>query len=190
MGALEHGVDADLRRWIERQHLFFVATAPAGPGGHVNVSPKGRDTLRVVDERTLAYLDLTGSGIETAAHLRENGRIALMLCAFQGPPRIVRIHGRGSVIEPSHPDWDRWREHFPHFEGARAVIVIEALRISDSCGYGVPLLRYEAERSQMDRWVAKKGPDGIDRYQREHNLSLDGLPGLHDPEERLTPAER
>lgn len=181
MGLTEQGFDADLRRWIERQHLFFVATAPEGPGGHVNLSPKGRDSLRIIDDRTLAYLDLTGSGIETAAHLRENGRITLMLCAFEGPPRIVRIHGRGSVVERSDPKWERWRPHFPPFEGDRAVIVIEAARVSDSCGYGVPLMTYARERTQMDRWVENKGPDGIARYQQEHNVSLDGLPGLHRP---------
>lgn len=181
MGLIEQGVDADLRRWIERQHLFFVATAPSGPGGHVNVSPKGRDTLRVIDERTLAYLDLTGSGIETAAHLRENGRVTLMLCAFSGPPRIVRIHGRGRVVERSDPEWDRFRPLFPPLEGDRAVVVIEAQRVSDSCGYGVPLLEYAGERTQMDSWVEHKGPDGIDAYQRGHNESLDGLPGLRTP---------
>lgn len=174
------GLDADLRRWIERQHLFFVATAPAG-GGHVNVSPKGRDTLRVLDERTLAYLDLTGSGIETAAHLRENGRITLMFCAFDGPPRILRIHGRGRVVERTDADWEGLRSLFPPLAGDRAVMVISAERVATSCGYGVPLMEYRAERTQMDAWVDRKGEDGIDAYQKEHNVSLDGLPGLHRP---------
>lgn len=181
MGLLPDGIDAKLRRWIEGQHLFFVATAPAGPDGHVNVSPKGRDSLRVVDERTLAYLDLTGSGIETAAHIRENGRITVMFCAFAGPPRIVRIHGRGRVVERTDPDWERWRPLFPPLRGDRAVMVITAERVSDSCGYGVPLLDYRSERTQMEAWADRKGPDGIDRYQREHNASLDGLPGLREP---------
>lgn len=180
MGRLE-GIDPKLRRWIERQHLFFVATAPAGPDGHVNLSPKGRDTLRVIDDRTLAYLDLTGSGIETAAHLRENGRITVMLCAFQGPPRIVRIHGRGRVVERADPGWDLWRPLFPPLEGDRAVVLIHAERVSDSCGYGVPLMPYQGERTHMDSWVEHKGDAGIDTYQKSHNVSLDGLPGLRTP---------
>ncbi len=173
-------INPDLRRWIERQHLFFVATAPLG-GGHVNVSPKGRDSLRVLDESTLAYLDLTGSGIETAAHLRENGRITLMFCAFAGPPRILRVHGSGRVVERSDPDWERWRSLFPPLRGDRAIIAVTAERVSTSCGYGVPLLDYRSERTQMDAWVDRKGESGIDVYQREHNMSLDGLPGLRTP---------
>jgi pyridoxamine 5'-phosphate oxidase-like protein len=174
------GIDSDLRRWIEAQHLFFVATAPRD-GEHVNVSPKGRDSLRVVDRRTLAYLDLTGSGIETASHLRENGRITLMFCAFDGPPRILRIHGRGRVVERGDDDWGHWRPLFPPLRGDRAVIVISAERVSTSCGYGVPLMDYSAERTQMDAWCDRRGEDGIDAYQREHNVSLDGLPGLRKP---------
>lgn len=174
------GIDADLRGWIERQHVFFVATAPRD-GEHVNVSPKGRESLRVVDDRTLAYLDLTGSGIETAAHLRENGRITLMFCSFDGPPRILRVHGRGRVVERSDAEWERWRGLFPPLRGERAVVVISAERVSTSCGYGVPLLDYRGERTQMDAWVDRKGWDGIDLYQKEHNVSLDGLPGLRRP---------
>lgn len=181
MGLLEQGIDAKLKRWIERQHLFFVATAPAGPGGHVNLSPKGRDSLRVLDAWRLAYVDLTGSGIETAAHLRDNGRITLMLCAFEGPPRIVRIHGRGRIVERSAGDWDSWVSLFPTFRAVRAVVVVEAQRVSDSCGYGVPLLDYRAERTQMDAWAEHKGEAGLDAYQKDHNVSLDGLPGLHEP---------
>jgi len=175
------GIDADLKRWIERQHVFFVATAPVGAGGHVNVSPKGRDSLRVVDASTIAYLDLTGSGVETAAHLRENGRITVMFCGFEGPPRILRIHGRGRVVERSDADWGRWRSLFPPLRGDRAVVVITAERVSTSCGYGVPLMDYRSERTQMDAWVERKSEAGIDAYQKEHNVSLDGLPGLHEP---------
>ncbi|HEX6488481.1 MAG TPA: pyridoxamine 5'-phosphate oxidase family protein [Candidatus Dormibacteraeota bacterium] len=181
MGLLEHGIDAKLKRWIEKQHLFFVATAPAGGGGHVNLSPKGRDSLRVVDAWTLAYVDLTGSGVETISHVRENGRITLMLCAFEGAPRIVRIHGRGRVVERSHEDWDRWIALFATFRAVRSVIAIEAERVSDSCGYGVPLMAYESERTQMDAWADRKGQEGIDLYQKDHNVSLDGLPGLREP---------
>src|SRR5579871_4290603 len=162
MGSLYPAIDDRLSAFVCSQPMFFVATAPLAADGHVNCSPKGNDgTFAVVDERTVAYLDLTGSGIETAAHLRQNGRITVMLCAFEGPPRIVRIHGRGRAVERADPEWARWRRLFPPLEGDRAVVVVEAARVSDSCGYGVPLLRYEGERSQMDRWVAKKGPEGI-----------------------------
>jgi hypothetical protein len=183
VGRTFDGFDDDLKRWIERQRMFFIATAPGGDEGHVNVSPKGRDTLRLVDDRTLAYLDLTGSGVETIAHVRENGRITVMFCAFGGPPRIVRVHGRGEVIEPDAARWDEWRGLFPEVKGERAVIVIRALRISDSCGYGVPLMEYAGERNQMDAWADRKGADGLAGYRREHNVSLDGLPGLRSLEE-------
>lgn len=178
MGRTFQGFDDDLRRWIERQRVFFIATAPAGEAGHVNVSPKGRDSLRLVDDRTLAYLDLTGSGVETIAHVRENGRVTVMFCAFDGPPRIVRVHGRGEVVEPGDDGWDEWRGLFPELKGERAVIVIRAVRISDSCGYGVPLMEYRGERSQMDAWADRLGTEGLAAYRREHNASLDGLPGL------------
>jgi hypothetical protein len=178
VGRVFEGFDEDLKRWIDRQRLFFIATAPAGAEGHVNLSPKGRDTLRMVDDRTLAYLDLTGSGVETIAHVRENGRITVMFCAFEGPPRIVRVHGRAEVVEPDSAGWSRWRPLFPTFKGDRALIVIRAVRISASCGYGVPLMEYRGERSQMDAWADHKGPDGLVEYRRQHNVSLDGLPGL------------
>jgi hypothetical protein len=178
MGKLIEGIDAKLARFIEAQRMFFVATAPSGPDGHVNLSPKGLNTLRIVDERRVAYLDLTGSGIETIAHLRENGRITIMLCAFEGRPRIVRLQGHGTVIEPGDPAFGDWRSRFGEHDGVRSVIVITLDRISDSCGYGVPLLSYEGERPQMAAWVEHKGPAGIEAYQAEHNVSVDGLPGL------------
>ena len=181
MGKVHERIDGRLREFIERQHVFFVATAPSN-GGRVNVSPKGlAGTFAVLDDRRVAYLDLTGSGIETAAHLRENGRITLMFCSFDGPPRILRVHGRGRVVERSDAEWERWRGLFPPLRGERAVVVISAERVSTSCGYGVPLLDYRGERTQMDAWVDRKGWDGIDLYQKEHNVSLDGLPGLRRP---------
>jgi hypothetical protein len=178
MGKVFDGIDRKLASFITSQRVFFVATAPAGADGHVNVSPKGFDTLRIVDERTVAYLDLTGSGVETIAHLRENGRITIMLCAFEGPPRIVRLQGRGRVVEPGGPEWDTWRSRFEASRGVRSVIVVALDRISDSCGYGVPLMTYDGERPQMPAWVDHKGEEGIAAYQAEHNLSVDGLPGL------------
>jgi hypothetical protein len=182
-------IDDHLRRWIARQPLFFTATAPHDPDGHVNLSPKGPiGTLRVLGPTTVAYLDLVGSGAETIAHLRENGRIVIMLCAFQGPPRIVRIHGRGEAV---HAEDERFEELLERCafdepetgERQRAIVVVEATRISDSCGYGVPLMSYEGEREHGELWAAKKlrvkGESALRDYQREKNaLSLDGLPAI------------
>ena len=173
------GVTGELRAFIEAQHLFFVATAPSGAQGRVNLSPKGLDSLRVLDERTVAYLDFVGSGVETIAHLRENGRIALMFCAFAGPPNIVRLHGRGEAVEPPDARFAALSKRFAPAPGARAVIVVRVERASDSCGYGVPLFSYEGERTQLAAWAAKKGADGLTRYQHDKNArSIDGLPGL------------
>ncbi len=180
MGKVFAGIDDRLANWIAAQRMFFVATAPSGAGGHVNLSPKGYDTLCIVEPTTVAYLDLTGSGVETIAHLRENGRISIMLCAFEGPPRIVRLQGRGRVVEPADPDFDRWRGLFGARAGVRSVIVADLDRISDSCGYGVPLMRYEGERPQMEAWVEHKGEPGLEEYRAAHNRSIDGLEGLHE----------
>jgi predicted pyridoxine 5'-phosphate oxidase superfamily flavin-nucleotide-binding protein len=167
MGKLYERIEPKLADWIGAQRLFFVATAPE-EGGHVNVSPKGPiGTLRILDDHTIEYDDHVGSGSETAAHLLENGRICVMLCAFEGPPRIVRLHGHGTVLP--EPD--------PGIEGTRAVIRVDVERISDSCGYGVPLLDYVGERPQRERWLASKGADGVREYVRERNgSSIDGLP--------------
>ncbi|MFI5314763.1 MAG: pyridoxamine 5'-phosphate oxidase family protein [Myxococcota bacterium] len=179
MGDVFDRITPRLRDFIEAQHLFFVATAPAGAGGRVNLSPKGLDTLRVLDERTVAYLDFVGSGVETIAHLRENGRIALMFCAFAGPPKIVRLHGRGAAIERADPRFAALAKSFPPAPAARAVISIAVERASESCGYGVPLYSYEGERSQLAAWADRKGADGLLQYQEANNArSIDGLPGL------------
>ncbi len=179
MATTIQGIDDKLAGFLQAQHLFFVATAPSGPGGHVNLSPKGHDTLRVIDEKRVAYLDLTGSGVETISHLRENGRITIMFCAFDGPPRIVRLQGQGRVIEQSDSDFGNWEARFPKQDGARCVVVVELDRIADSCGYGVPLLSYAGERPQMQAWLDVKGPEGVKTYHQDHNVSIDGLPGLH-----------
>ena len=170
MGKLYEAIDPKLADWIGRQRLFFVATAPTS-GGHVNVSPKGPiGTLRVVDGQTLEYVDHVGSGAETAAHLRENGRVCVMLCAFEGPPRIVRLHGRGEVLVADDPA-----------DGVRGVIRIHVERISDSCGYGVPLMDFVGERPQRELWLARKSDDDIREYVREKNTeSIDGLPAFSD----------
>jgi hypothetical protein len=185
MGRTYEVIEDRLREWITAQPVFFVATAPLSGDGHVNCSPKGnRGELAVVDPCTVAYLDQTGSGVETIAHLRENGRIVLMWCAFEGPPRIVRVHGRGRVVLPSDPEFEDLAGHFDRSDGAgvRSIVAVQAERISDSCGYGVPFMSFEGHRPTMDEWSARKGADGIADYQAEKNLvSLDGLPGLAGP---------
>jgi hypothetical protein len=181
MAKIFDAIDERLAAWIARQRMFFVGTAPSGDAGHVNVSPKGPiETLRLLDEHTVAYLDLVGSGAETIAHLRENGRIVVMLCSFDGPPRIVRLHGRGEVLEAGAIE-------FPEVavlpEQKRTIIRVDVERIADSCGYGVPLMSYEGERPQSRAWaetkLAKGGPAALDEYMAEKNaVSIDGLPAL------------
>ena len=179
--------DDSIRKFIESQPLFFVGSAPLDATGHVNVSPKGLDTLRILSPSTIAYLDLTGSGIETVSHVRENGRIVLMFCAFQGPPRILRVHGTGRVIEHNVPEFAELAPHFLEQEGARAIIIVEATRISDSCGYAVPLLEYKGERSQLSAWAHKLGQEGLADYRRRKNReSIDLIPGLGRTSERLS----
>jgi hypothetical protein len=168
MGKVHEHIDAKLAEWIGRQSLFFVATAPS-EGGHVNVSPKGPiGTFRILDELTVEYDDHVGSGAETIAHLLDNGRICVMFCAFDGPPRIVRLHGRGEVLAGDDPG-----------DGVRGAIRVHVERVSDSCGYGVPLMDYVGERPQRKAWVAKKGADGLRAYVAEKNaVSIDGLRAL------------
>jgi len=179
MGKVHSEIDERLAKWIQSQHVFFVATAPLAPEGNLNLSPKGFDSLRILGPRTVAYLDLIGSGVETIAHLKENGRIILTFCAFQGPPSILRLHGSGRAIEPNAPEFSELAAQFPHYEATRAIIVVDVTRISNSCGFGVPLLKYEGERDQHFSWVKKKGPEGLKVYKQEKNLrSIDGLPGL------------
>lgn len=182
MGKIYSTIDDSVRKFIEAQPIFFVGSAPLDSDGHVNVSPKGLDTLRILGPQTIAYLDLTGSGIETVAHLKENGRIVLMFCAFQGPPKIFRLYGRGRVIEPEHPEFPDLAAHFPNYEGTRAIILVEVSRIADSCGFGVPLLRYEGERNQLSAWAHKRGPEGLKTYRQERNRqSIDNMPGIEEP---------
>ena len=173
-------IDDELSAWLAAQHLFFVATAPSGDGGHVNCSPKGRDSFRVLGPTTVGYVDFPGSGIETVAHLRDNGRIVVMFCAFEGAPRIVRLHGRGEVLRPDHEEFAGMLQRFQQRAlGVRAILRIEVTRISDSCGFGVPFYKYEGDRDTLVTWVDKKGSDGVAKYVREHNAtSLDGLPGV------------
>lgn len=179
MGSIYDGIDDTLATWIGAQHLFFVATAPLSGEGHVNVSPRGADSLSILDEHTVAWLDLTGSGAETIAHLQENGRICVMFCAFEGRPRIVRLHGRGRVALPGDELFARVQAQHPGHLGARAVIEVALDRVSDACGYGVPLMDFVAEREIMRPWAQKKGPDGLVEYRNLKNTrSIDGLPAL------------
>ena len=174
------GIDEKLGRFLADQPVFFVATAPSGAGGHINLSPKGvAGTFRVLDAETVAYLDITGSGIETVAHLRDNGRIVLMFCAFAGPPRIVRLHGRGTVILPGDTEWEDLAARFPPQPGTRSVIKVSLERISDSCGFGVPLMTYDKDRTDLAKWAGRKTEDQLAQYRTKNNAtSIDGLPGL------------
>ena len=180
MGRIYDTVDDDLAAWLHAQPVFFVGTAPGGTGGHVNVSPKGMaDTFRILGPRSVAYLDFIGSGIETVAHLRDNGRIVIMFCAFSGAPRIVRLHGRGQAILPGDADWEELAARFPPRHGARSIVTVELDRVSDSCGFGVPLMTYDAERTQLVEWADRKTEDELAEYRMKKNSSsIDGLPGL------------
>ncbi|MGA1988870.1 MAG: pyridoxamine 5'-phosphate oxidase family protein [Candidatus Sulfotelmatobacter sp.] len=179
MGKIRSALDDLATRFIQEQRVFFVASAPLDAGGHVNLSPKGLDTLRILSPTTVAYLDFNGSGVETIAHLKENGRIVLMFCAFQGPPNIFRLHGHGRAVEPQDAEFGALLAQFPAFESVRSIILVEIARVNDSCGYGVPRFKYEGEREQLAAWARKKGPEGLKAYRQEKNRrSVDGLPGL------------
>lgn len=188
MGKILDTIDDDLADWIHAQPMFFVGTAPSGDDGHVNVSPKGgAGTFRVTGPRSVAYLDLVGSGVETVAHLRDNGRIVVMFCGFDGAPRIVRFHGTGRVVQQGD---DGFAEAAGRVGGEcpvnlRSVIEIDVERVSTSCGFAVPLMRFDRERDQLDRWAEAKvrqhGPEAMSDYIAVNNTtSIDGLPGL-DP---------
>ena len=177
MGKAFTEIPDDLREFIEAQPMFFVATAPLRADGHVNLSPKGLDTFRVLSPTRVAYLDLTGSGNETAAHLAENGRITFMFCAFNGPPRILRLYGRGDSVLPDDARWAALRGLFPDYPGIRQIIVADLDRVQTSCGFGVPLVAEEKQRPTLIRWAEAKGEDGLERYRQEKNRSsIDGLP--------------
>jgi hypothetical protein len=171
-------IDKELAEWIAAQPLFFVASAPLSGEGHVNLSPRGLDSLRVLGPHEVAFYDLVGSGNETAAHLAENGRITLMLCAFEGAPRIIRLYGRGEVVRPGDARWDELRHHFGDtLPTARQVIRVEVARVQSSCGFGVPRMALQGQRDELIKWAEMKGPQALDIYQRHNNAhSIDGLP--------------
>ena len=168
-------LDAGLRDFIAEQKIFFTATAPAD--GRINLSPKGMDTLRCVDDRTVAYLDLTGSGNEAAAHLAADGRMTVMMCSFSESPLILRLYGRGRVVRPRDGGWDALRAHFPALPGERQIVVLELESAQTSCGFAVPVYELKGERQMLVEWTLRKGEDGLREYRREKNrVSIDGLP--------------
>ena len=192
MGKTYESITDRLRTFIEEQPVFFVASAPSGSDGHVNLSPKGlADTAKVVDEHTFAYLDLTASGAETIAHLRENGRITVMFCSFARTPNIVRLHGRGRVVGLYDDDFAAWAAHFPPNPAARAVIVVDVHRVSDSCGYTLPIMQLDTERDILTANMERRGAEGVREYRRRKNrVSIDGLPAFDEVPPADDPAPR
>lgn len=179
MGKVFEEITPELSAWISEQRMFFVATAPLAAHGLINCSPKGMDSFRVLNPKEVGYLDLTGSGIETAAHLAENARIVFMFCSFVGPPKIVRLHGIGVYQLPGSPGFLEVQNRFPTLSGARGIIRARLSRISDSCGFAVPRYDFVEERDTLIRWADSKGADALEAYRANCNAeSIDGLPGL------------
>jgi len=177
MGKFFDEISANHKAFIQKQKIFFTASAPLNADGHVNLSPKGLDFFRVLSPNRVAYMDIVGSGNETSAHLLENGRITIMFCAYEGPPNILRLYGKGYTVLPLH---DVWPELAPHFDlqlATRQIIVVDIDKVQTSCGFSVPYYEYTGERSQAQQWAEKKGVDGLEAYKKEKNrISLDGLP--------------
>lgn len=181
MGKIHEAITPQLSDWIKKQKLFFVSTAPLSGAGLINNSPKGLDSFRILDEHSVAYLDLVGSGIETIAHLKENQRITIMFCAFDGPPKILRLYGKGEVFEVGTAGFDNLKHHFPTYTNARSIIKINVHRIQDACGYAVPVMEFKEDRDVLDKWAANKGKTGIHTYIKERNsTSIDGLTGFEN----------
>ncbi|MBD2354718.1 pyridoxamine 5'-phosphate oxidase family protein [Tolypothrix sp. FACHB-123] len=177
MAKLFDSITEELQQFITTQHIFFVGSAPLSPTGHVNLSPKGLDSFRILSPNRVAYLDLTGSGNETSAHLQENGRITFMFCAFQGAARILRLYGRGYTVLAGSPEWNLLSPLFPTLPGCRQIIIADIEIVQTSCGFGVPLYEYQGQRESLIDWANKKGTEGVREYQQQKNLvSLDGLP--------------
>jgi len=179
MGKSFDRINERLSEWIEAQKMFFVATSPANPDTHINVSPRGLDAFRILGENRVAWLDLTGSGVETIAHLKADGRITLMFCAFEGSARIVRLYGHGTVHEPGDALYDELRPRSPDIPGERAIIMVEVVRVSTSCGFGVPLMDYVGARDDLPDFAGNLGEEGMAAYREKSNAeSIDGLPGI------------
>lgn len=177
MAKVLESITPELQAFIEKQPLFFVASAPLDANGHINLSPKGLDSFRVLSPLRVAYLDLTGSGNETAAHLLENGRITFMFCAFDGAPNILRLYGTGRVVLPEMPEWSDLAAHFPLLPGARQIVVAEIHRVQTSCGFAVPRMDLVEQRDTLLRWAEKNGEEALAGYRAQKNVcSIDGLP--------------
>jgi len=182
MGKQYQELDDRLQDFIRRQRMFFVGSAPLEADGHINLSPKGFDTFRILDSRTVAYLDYMGSGVESIAHLKQNGRFVILFCSFDKAPLIVRLHGTGEVIERGDSAWEALAAEFQVNRLARSIIRVSLDRITDSCGWGVPMFNYVGERDQFAGYEARKDDDGLRHNQKRWNLkSIDGLPGLSKP---------
>ena len=163
--------------FIEKQKMFFVATAPLTTDGHVNLSPKGMDCFKVFPDNRVAYMDIIGSGNETSAHLLENGRITFMFCAYEGPPNILRLYGHGYTVLPGDAEWPQFAPHFNMVLATRQIIVADIDMVQTSCGFSVPLYSYDGERDHAQKWAEHKGAEGLEKYKAEKNfVSLDGLP--------------
>ena len=177
MAKVHATITPELQKFIGRQQMFFVSTAPSGADGHINLSPKGIDCFRILSPQRVGYLDLIGSGNETSAHLLDNGRITLMFCAFEGSPNILRLYGAGRAVLPGQEGWEELAPAFPLYPNMRQIIVVDVARIQTSCGFGVPHYEYTGQRDLMFQWAENQGPQGLILYQQKNNLvSIDGLP--------------
>lgn len=176
MGKIKDHITEKQQAFIKKQRMFFVATAPTQTSGRINLSPKGLDCFRVLDEHTVAYLDLTGSGNETAAHVTQNGRITFMFCSFEGAPNILRLYGTGESVLPGSSDWQMLVDRFPPLPGVRQIIRAKISGTQDSCGFAVPLMSFEGERDELTNWAEKMGDEKLEKYRDEKNTkSIDGL---------------
>jgi hypothetical protein len=182
MGKFFEHIDSNHQSFIENQRMFFVSSAPLSDSGHVNLSPKGMDTFRVLSATKVAYMDIVGSGNETSAHLSENGRITIMFCAFEGAPNILRLYGSGYTLLPCDEEWESVSKNFQIGLLTRQIIVADIHKVQTSCGFGVPYYTFKGERDHAYKWAAKKGPEGLKAYTLEKNsVSLDGLPSVQGP---------
>jgi len=180
MATLYDKITPEISAFIAKQQMFFVATAPSS-GGSINMSPKGLDSFVVLGPNEVAWLDLMGSGVETLAHLKDDGRITMMFCGFTGAPNIVRLYGTGEAVRPGDPQFDELRAHFGDFNAVRSVVRVDVTRTSDSCGFGVPLMEFKGDRRALIAWGDKKTPDELAAYERKKlATSIDGLPGITD----------
>ncbi len=177
MAKFHDSITDNIQKFIEQQHMFFVASAPLEADGHVNLSPKGLDAFRVLGANQVGYMDLISSGNETSAHIHQNGRVTIMMCSFEGNPNILRLYGQGHTVLPDTPEWDELSPHFTIYPSTRQLIVVDVTKIQTSCGFGVPLYEYVGERDIHFDWAKEKGDDGLKQYRAEKNyVSLDGLP--------------